>query len=47
MYSGNDDVVIAKVNVDEQHHHELAKKYKVDDFPTLKFFEKGVKKPLT
>jgi thioredoxin-related protein len=43
MYKGS-DVVIAKVDADKE--HELAKKYEIQGFPTIKFFEKGSNKPL-
>ncbi|PIA16309.1 disulfide isomerase [Coemansia reversa NRRL 1564] len=38
-YSHDDNVVIAKVNADE--HRDLGNKFKVQGFPTLKFFPKN------
>ena len=42
-YQNEKEVVIAKIDADNAAHKELASKYGVSGFPTLKWFPKGSK----
>ena len=43
MYEGEKDLVVAEVNADEASNKDLAQKYGVTGFPTLKWFPKANK----
>lgn len=43
VFAGDDDVVIAKMDADEAQNRDVASKYGVTGFPTLKYFSKDNK----
>lgn len=45
-FGSEPDVVVAQVNADDMSNKEVAQRYEVRSFPTIKFFPKGSKEPI-
>lgn len=45
-FASEPDVIVAQVNADDMSNKEVAQRYEIRSFPTIKFFPKGSKEPM-